>query len=415
MKGIFKKKRFWVISIIIVAAVIVIGSLNKNKGAAEVSVNVVPLETKTLEQIISVKAPLEGIEKADVVSPLNYEIIDIRVKEGDLVKKDQILAVLDSDELEEFISKEENQIELSQLELKDKQKALQIEYDKAVLNIKELETSYIQNKELLQNEIITQEAFNKIENSLNDAKKSLESFNVSEGKIVLSSSELKRIEIQKQELEKKKEDLEKVFIKSPIDGTVTRVNVNLGRYAKDTDDGKPMFVVENLNKLQMKIFVSEYDISKIKIGQTAFITSDVIKNETAKGVVSRISPTAEQKDNNTMERVIPVVIDIAEKPESLIAGVIATAKIEVDRADNVYAVPSGAIVVDENNENKVFVLNEDNTIKSIKVELGLETDLETEIISNELINSMKIVINPDLSLTDGMIVMPNDSTKKVNQ
>ncbi len=415
MKGIFKKKRFWVISIIIVAAVIVIGSLNKNKGAAEVSVNVVPLETKTLEQIISVKAPLEGIEKADVVSPLNYEIIDIRVKEGDLVKKDQILAVLDSDELEEFISKEENQIELSQLELKDKQKALQIEYDKAVLNIKELETSYIQNKELLQNEIITQEAFNKIENSLNDAKKSLESFNVSEGKIVLSSSESKRIEIQKQELEKKKEDLEKVFIKSPIDGTVTRVNVNLGRYAKDTDDGKPMFVVENLNKLQMKIFVSEYDISKIKIGQTAFITSDVIKNETAKGVVSRISPTAEQKDNNTMERVIPVVIDIAEKPESLIAGVIATAKIEVDRADNVYAVPSGAIVVDENNENKVFVLNEDNTIKSIKVELGLETDLETEIISNELINSMKIVINPDLSLTDGMIVMPNDSTKKVNQ
>lgn len=415
MKGIFKKKRFWVISIIIVAAVIVIGSLNKNKGAAEVSVNVVPLETKTLEQIISVKAPLEGIEKADVVSPLNYEIIDIRVKEGDLVKKDQILAVLDSDELEEFISKEENQIELSQLELKDKQKALQIEYDKAVLNIKELETSYIQNKELLQNEIITQEAFNKIENSLNDAKKSLESFNVSEGKIVLSSSELKRIEIQKQELEKKKDDLEKVLIKSPIDGTVTRVNVNLGRYAKDTDDGKPMFVVENLNKLQMKIFVSEYDISKIKIGQTAFITSDVIKNETAKGVVSRISPTAEQKDNNTMERVIPVVIDIAEKPESLIAGVIATAKIEVDRADNVYAVPSGAIVVDENNENKVFVLNEDNTIKSIKVELGLETDLETEIISNELINSMKIVINPDLSLTDGMIVMPNDSTKKVNQ
>lgn len=415
MKGIFKKKRFWVISIIIVAAVIVIGSLNKNKGAAEVSVNVVPLETKTLEQIISVKAPLEGIEKADVVSPLNYEIIDIRVKEGDLVKKDQILAVLDSDELEEFISKEENQIELSQLELKDKQKALQIEYDKAVLNIKELETSYIQNKELLQNEIITQEAFNKIENSLNDAKKSLESFNVSEGKIVLSSSELKRIEIQKQELEKKKDDLEKVLIKSPIDGTVTRVNVNLGRYAKDTDDGKPMFVVENLNKLQMKIFVSEYDISKIKIGQTAFITSDVIKNETAKGVVSRISPTAEQKDNNTMERVIPVVIDIAEKPESLIAGVISTAKIEVDRADNVYAVPSGAIVVDENNENKVFVLNEDNTIKSIKVELGLETDLETEIISNELINSMKIVINPDLSLTDGMIVMPNDSTKKVNQ
>lgn len=415
MKGIFKKKRFWVIGFVIVAVIIVIGSINKNKGSVEVSVNVADLETKTLEQIISVKAPLEGIEKADVVSPLNYEIIDIRVKEGDIVKKDEILAVLDSDELEELIIAEENQIELAKLELNDKQKTLQIEYDKAILNIKELEESYIQNKELLQNEIITQEAFNKIENSLNDAKKGLESFNVSEGKIVLSPAEIKRIEIQKQELEKKKEDLEKLFIKSPIDGTVTRVNVNLGRYAKDTDDGKPMFVVENLNKLQMKISVSEYDISKIKIGQEALITSDVIKNETAKGLVSRISPTAEQKDNNTMERVIPVVIDIAEKPVSLIAGVIATAKIEVARADNVYAVPSGAIVVDENNENKVFVLNEDNTIKSVKVELGLETDLETEIKTNELINGMKIVINPDLSLSEGMLVKPNDETIKVNQ
>lgn len=410
MKGILRKKRFWVIIFIIVGAIAVVGALNNNKGALEVSVNVVGLETKTLEQIISVKAPLEGIEKADVVSPLNYEIIDIRVKEGDIVQKDQVLAVLDSEELEEQITSEENQIELSQLELNDKQKSLQIEYDKAIINVKELEESYNQNKKLLENEIITQDAFDKIENSLNEAKKSLESFNTQEGKVVLSPAELKRIEIQKQELEKKKGNLEKVFIKSPIDGTVTRVNVNLGRYAKDTDE-KAMFVVENLNNLQMKISVSEYDIGKIKIGQEAVIISDVMGNETTKGIVSRISPTAEKKDNNTMERVIPVVIDITEKPESLIAGVIATAKIKVNSADNVYAVPSGAIVVDENNQHKVFVLNDDNSIKSVIVKLGLETDLETEIISDELTDGLKIVINPDLSLTDGMTVKPNEDVK----
>lgn len=410
MKSVLKKKKFWIIIFIIAVGATVIGALNKNNGALEVSVNVVPLETKTLEQNISVKAPLEGIEKADVVSPLNYEIIDIKVKEGDIVEKNQILAVLDSEELEELIVSEANQIELSQLELKDKQKNLQIEYDKAILNINELEEIYNQNKKLLENEIITQEAFNKIENSLNEARKSIESFNVQEGKVVLSPAESKLIEIQKQELEKKKEDLEKVFIKSPIDGTVTRVNVNLGRYAKDSE-GKAMFVVENLNKLQMKISVSEYDISKIKVGQEAIIISDVMGNETAKGVVTRISPTAEQKDNNTMERVIPVVVDVTEKPESLIAGVIATAKIEVDRADNVYAVPSGAIIVDENNQNKVYLLNDDNSIKSVIVELGLETDLETEIKSSELSNGVKIIINPDLSLTDGMVVKPNEDIK----
>ncbi len=224
----------------------------------------------------------------------------------------------------------------------------------------------------------------------------------------MSTAELKRVEIQKQELEKKKEDLEKVFIKSPIEGTVTRVNVNLGRYAKDTENEKAMFVVENLNKLQMKVAVSEYDIGKIKIGQEVEIYSDVMINETAKGVVSRISPTAEQKDNNTMERVIPVVIDITERPESLMAGVIATAKIKVDRAENVFAVPTGALFTDENNQKKVYVLNDDNTIKSAIIETGLETDLETEIKSTELADGMKIIINPDLSFTDGMIVKPNE-------
>lgn len=412
MKNIFKKKKFYAILLIVIIAATAIIALNKNKGTTEVFANVVSLEKKNIEQIISVKAPLEGIEKADVVSPLNYEIIDIRVKEGDIVQKDQILAVLDSEELEKQIVSEENQIELTQLELKDKLKSLQIEYDKLLRNVKELEDSYNQNKELLASEIITQEAFDKIESNLVEARKNLEGFNTADGKVVLSSAELKRIEIQQQELAKKREDLEKVLIKSPIDGTVTRVNVNIGRYAKDTENEKAMFVVENLDKLQMKVSVSEYDIGKIKLGQEVEIYSDVLVNETAKGIVSRISPTAEQKDNNTMERVIPVVIDITQKPERLIAGVIATAKIKVDRAEDVFAVPSGALIMDENNQNIIYLLNDDNTVKSTVIETGLETDLETEIKSTELTAGMKIIINPDLSFTEGMIVKPNEEAEE---
>ena len=408
MKNIFKKKKFIVILIVVILIVVGIFYINGNKEAVVASANVVVLESKDIEQIISVKSPLEGIEKAEVVSPLNYEIIDIRVKEGDIVQKDQVLAVLDSEELEKQIASEGNQIELSQLQLDEKLKSLQIEYDKALINIAELEKSYEQNKELLENDIITKEAFDKIENSLTEAKKGLESFSVSDGKITASSAELKSIQIQKQELDKKREDMEKIYIKSPIDGTVTRVNVNLGRYAKDTENEKSMFVVENLDKLQMKVSVSEYDIGKIKIGQEVEIFSDVAGDEKASGVVSRISPTAEQKDNNTMERVIPVVIDITEKPEALMAGVIATAKIKVNTAEDVFAVPSGALVMDENNQNKVFVLNDDNTIKSIAVETGLETDLETEVKNHELREGMKVVVNPDLSFTDGMIVKPNE-------
>ena len=408
MKKLFTRKKVIAFIVVLAAAAIIFSFLNKDTKASEVMANVSKLERKTLEHIISVKSPLEGIEKAEVVSPLNYEIIDIRVKEGDIVKKDQILAVLDSEELEKQIEYEENQIELSKLESEDKIKSMQIEYDKVLSNIAELEEAYKQNKELYENGVITEEAFKNSEKSLSDAKIGIESYNAVNGKIVRSEADKKRIEIQEQQLQLKKEDLEKIYVKSPIDGTVTRVNVNIGRYAKDTENAAAMFIVENLEKLQMKVAVSEFDVGKIKLGQEAEIHSDILGNESAKGVVARISPTAEQKDNNNMDRVIPVLIDITERPENLIAGVIASAKIKTDRVENVFAVPSGALIQD-GEEYKIYTLNEDNTISGIPVEIGLETDLESEVTCDGLTEGMKIVVNPNEAFVEGMSVIPNEN------
>lgn len=407
MKRFFTRKKTIVFIVVLVAAAIIFSFINKSSAAPEVMANVSNLERKTLEHIISVKSPLEGIEKAEVASPLNYEIIDIKVKEGDIVEKGQVLAVLDSEELEKQIEFEENQIELSKLETENSIRVMQIEYDKAFSNLKELEEAYLQNKELYENGVITEEAFKKVENNLADSKISIESYNAVNGKIVMTQADKKRIEIQEKQLQLKKEDLEKVHIKSPIDGTVTRVNVNIGRYAKDTENGAPMFIVENLEKLQMKVAVSEFDVGKIKLNQEAEIYSDILGKEFAKGIIARISPTAEQKDNNTMERVIPVLIDITEKPENLIAGVIANAKIKTEKRENTFAVPSGAIVQDGEGY-KIYILNDDNTISSIPVEIGLETDLESEIIGN-LTEEMKFVINPDETFEEGMTVIPNEN------
>lgn len=409
MKNLLKRKKFIIFLLVLIIAVTVIIVFNMSKEEPGVTANVFSLESKTLEQIISVKSPLEGIEKAEVVSSLNYEIIDIRVKEGDIVSKDQILAVLDSDTLQKEISSAQNQIELTKLEQQDKLREAKIEYDKSLLQLKELEIKYTQNKELLENGIITEVEFRNIENSVTEAKKTIESYNIVDGNIVLASSEIKRLEIQEQELNQKKNDLEKVYIKSPIAGTVTRVNINLGRYANDTADEKAMFVIENLNKLQMKVSISEFDIGKIKIGQEVEIYSDILGADFVKGTVARISPTAEQKDNNNMERVIPVLIDVNEKPDKLIAGIISTAKIKVDKVENVLSVPSGALIQDENSEFKIFVLNDDNSLKSIPVEIGLETDLESQIKSSELAKGMKVVINPEPTFSDGMIVIPTEN------
>ena len=90
MKKFFTRKKVIVLIVILAVGGIIFSFINKGAEAPAAMANVAQLERKTLEHIISVKSPLEGIEKAEVVSPLNYEIIDIKVKEGDLVEKDQV-------------------------------------------------------------------------------------------------------------------------------------------------------------------------------------------------------------------------------------------------------------------------------------------------------------------------------------
>lgn len=401
MKKLFKHKKIMVILLILIGGVIGFSKMKGNAEPTMASVNTYELVRKDLVQQITVKAPLDGVDKVDIVSPLNYEVIDIRVKEGDVIKKDDVLAVLDSSEIEKSIDNLNNQIELTQIELNEKLRQDQIQYDKIITNINDQQETYNQNKVLFENGVITQDTLDKSKKDLEQLQKSLESYNVVEGKIVLNDSDIKKLEIQKNNLISAQKDLDKIYIKSPIDGTVTRVNINQGRYAKDTDDNKPMFIIEDLSKLQMKASVSEYDIADISVGQSVDITADILKGNMATGIVERISPTAEQKSGNTMERIIPVTISVTDRPDNLISGVIATAKINVRTSKDCFSVPSGAVINNEDGTFCVYKIADDGTAKKIEVTTGIETDLDVEIIGDELKEGMRIIANPDESIVDG--------------
>lgn len=171
MKKLLKHKKLIIILVILIFGATFFLAFSKNGKETIISANVTTLEQKTIEQIISVKAPLEGIEKAEVSSPLNYEIIDIKVKEGDIVTKDQVLAILDSETLQKEITIAQNEIELAKLEQQESLETMQIEYDKAILNLEELETKLIKSKELYEHGIITEDELSNQENSVATAKK----------------------------------------------------------------------------------------------------------------------------------------------------------------------------------------------------------------------------------------------------
>ncbi len=349
----FKKK--WII--IPVVAFVIVGvicaltqGMAPSKKNIGVPVTAGSVEQKELRQTVSIKGKIEGSEKAELQSTQTAEVKAIYVEEGDKVKKGQILAVLDSGDLNE----QYNKAKLSLSEAKRKCDNAQIMYEQGALP----KNDYLDAKAAYEQELINLDTL----------------------------------------------DFDKVNIESPIDGTVTRVNVTVGSNANNTTDNKSMFIIEDLQNLQLKVKVSEYDISKIKVGQTVTITSEVLGEASSKGVVSKIAPSGESKEG-TSEMVIPVEINIDNKDGKLIAGITAKAEILIESKDNVLSVPVDAVLEDVNEGiSYIFVITKENTLKKVKVETGIETDFNIEVSAENLKAGQKVVLAPTYELQDGMAV-----------
>lgn len=346
-----RKKTVIILSVIILLAVVIAVMIPVISNDPPLSVTTGTAEKMDIEESVALKGTIDGSESADVVSALNYEIISILVEEGDRVRKGQILAKLDGE-------------------------TLQNDYNKALQTLESSKFKYDASKLLFEEGAISKEEYLRAETAYENDKITLNSFKIAE----------------------------KTRIKSPIDGTVTRVNVNLGRYASDTENKAPMFVIEDLDNLKMNVRVSEYDISKIKLGQKVKITAEVLGKESVMGTVSKISPTGESKDAASKEMVIPVQIDVEKGNTQLIAGVSAKAEILIQKKNDALTIPIDSILEDpDTGEFSVFKLNK-NSIKKVPVTLGIEGDFHVEILTGDLSAKDQVVLNPNFDLKDGMEV-----------
>ncbi|MBS4959880.1 MAG: efflux RND transporter periplasmic adaptor subunit, partial [Clostridiales bacterium] len=311
--------------------------------------------------------------------------------------------------------------QIQKKQLDEKLDKSQKEYEKAVAERDDAKKEYENNKILYASGGVSKDTLDEKKLAYENAERAVATYNTEDGKVVAEPSELAELEktrevdneesLQKSidnavfELQRKKEDLEDCVIKSTIDGTVTRVNCKVGRFADETDDDKPMFVIENIENLQMKVDISEYDISKIQLGQKAEISADILKGKVAQGQVARISPTGEEKSGTT-ERVIPIVIDVdRSSSEDLIAGINAKAVVEIAKNENALFVPAECIYDNGDQTYSVYRVNENNQIEILPVELGIEDDLNIEIISESLKEGDRVINSPDMSMTEGMSVI----------
>ncbi|MDO4711718.1 MAG: HlyD family efflux transporter periplasmic adaptor subunit [Peptostreptococcaceae bacterium] len=394
-----RKKKFLLgVLVLLLVGGSVAAKISSMKTAAIPLLSTQTLETGTVEQNISATGTVTGSDSAEITSNLNFEFIQINVKEGDVVKKGDILGVLDSKVLQDDYNIALKELAISQAQLQEQRTS-------ASLAVKEREMDYreakrqneiakqlfseggISNDELVQSDMMLQKAGL----ALDTAKDALN--RASGGSASLG------IDIKRELISTKKDNLDKANITSPIDGTVTRVNAKIGRIPTAQDQARAMFIVENLSDLIMKVSISEYDIANIEVGQKVVISSDVLRGDKIEGEVARIAPTGEVVQGaNSREMRVPVEIKITNKGK-IIAGVNAKAEIIINKKENVLAAPIEAILEEEG--EKYVLVGNDMKIKKVKVQTGIESVTNVELISDEIKAGDILITNPTAEHKDG--------------
>ena len=382
-----KHRRGLVLLLLLLVAVLAGGKILLSGGKKVAPfVETAALSKRDIVESLTVTGPVEGTDSVDVTSNLHAKVTELHVKEGDRVTAGEtVLARLDTSELEKEVLAAQGNYDLAVAQRDEKVRTDNENYQKAVQDLNAAQAEYNRQAALAQTGDIPQAELEKAQNALNDARRTVEAFQVKNGRVQPDRSADIQIDNAALALQQVQDKLKDATITAPISGTVTRVNTKVGQFADDLQDNKPMITIENLDELQMEIKVSEYSIGKIKPGQEVQITADILgEGNSVRGEVVSISPTGEEKGNGSTERVIPTKIKITDPDTALIAGITAKAQIELARTEDAWVVPISAVGEDGTGQPVLQFAETDAAagkcfLHIVPVRTGLESDIDVQI------------------------------------
>lgn len=283
--------------------------------------------------------------------------------------------------LEKEVEGQVKQVESTELEVRKAKEDLYADADKA------LKARKSRDDELKTLEKNLETAKNNYDN----AKKNLESTKqqvaneISGLRDNLNTAKAGANNLDNVEIENLSQELDKVMIKAPADGTVTEVPAKEGQVPTGY-----LAKIETIDKLRIESQVKEYDKNSISVGTEVEITSDSLVGEVFKGKVISIDPAPMpvSEDNKSGEVLYKTVIEIDEgQEEKLAPGMTLRVKYILSQERDTFKVPSDAIF---ERDGKSYVLGlknigkNDYQVEKIEVTRGLENDAETAIKSKDL-------------------------------
>jgi HlyD family secretion protein len=308
-----KKKIIWIVLGVVLLLIILKMTVCGKKDPG-IMVQTEKAARRDITQLVSATGIINPVYMVAITPEVTGEIVELPVKEGDRVKKNQLLIRIKPD---------------SYAAQRDRAKA-NLESSQATLEMKKVESNFKRTQELFQSGYTNQQELDKMKADLASSKAQLDA---QQGLVQQAQAALKE----------SGESLNKTAIYSPMDGTVSKLNVELGERVLGSgfSQGTDLMTVADLGKMEAIVDVDENDVVLVSIGDTAKIELDAFKNKVYDGVVTQIANSAKTTAAGTQEEVVNFAIKIAlnEFNAQVRPGMSCNADIEVETKDNVLAVP----------------------------------------------------------------------------
>lgn len=301
------------------------------------------IKSRKLESIVSASGKIRARRTVNITSEVSGKVVKLAVDEGDRVKAGQFLLQVDPRNVRSRLQVSEASLEQQRIGLQQARQSL----ENAKVNLKLALDELSRQQRLDKDRLATKQALEQAADSV-----TLRQGDVRNAEQAVPTAE-QRIRSQMADLESAHYDLNRVTIESPIDGIVTKRNVEEGEMAVQGFTNNPsvvLLIVADMSVIEAEIEVDETDIPNVKFGQKTKVTIDALPDKTFTAKVTEIgnSPISASSVGGVRQATnFKVVVTIDGEIPEVRPGFTCTADITTAEREAAVSVPIQALTVRE--------------------------------------------------------------------
>lgn len=320
-----KTKLYIIIGLAVVVLVLAVVGVMKGRGEKATNVTTEKSIRKTITQVVSATGRIQPEIEVKISAEVSGEIIELPVVEGQAVKKGDLLTRLKTD----FYAAQVEQQQATVASARARVVQAEAQAEKA-------RSDFAQVDGLFAKGLISETEFN----ASRSAKR------VADANVEAARAEINRAEGS---LRQAQDQLSKTTVYSPMDGTISLLNSELGERVVATGQftGTEIMRVADLSTMEVRVNVNENDVVNVKVGDPAIIRVDAFQDRPFSGEVREIANSAKTTGQGSQDEVtnFEVRIRVLDKEGRLRPGMSATADIQTKTVKDVVAVPIQSVTV----------------------------------------------------------------------